>query len=1362
MKHFVTRTCTEYSYDESKRVSVQIETKNLHEYKEAHAYVLLGEPGIGKTISFEEEKRQLEPNAEYVTARDLITFETKGEWRGKTLFIDGLDEVRAGTQDVRSPFDAIRKCLENLGCPKFRLSCREADWRESDKTELQKVVPEGETILELHLNELTEDDINEILIKNYKNEVGSSDEFINQAKNRGLFELIKNPQILKMLVSAISDSGDWPDSRQKTFELACRKILFSEHNQEHTDAGQNQAQAIDKQLEAAGYLCALLLFSDKPGFSRTAVSATDDFHCTNELEYDDVKLLNTVSKTKLFSSTHDRFKYVHRTVAEYLSAYYLKKQIDEKGLPVGRVLALLTGKDGHAVTALRGLFAWLVTLLEQERPMLIKRDPLGLILYGDVKSFSVADKTKILDALKEEAIRYPYFRSANWVEYPFGALCAIDMEPVFSEILNSSDRSDEQQALVDCVLDAMMHGDCLTTLINCLPEFIRDSSRKSNIRRQALHIFIKHLADKPESNEKLRPLIEDINNNTVQDQDDDLLGVLLEELYPNVIKPSKIFDYLHTPKKSNYLGQYEYFWSMYLSELSTDEMLFVLLDELVLRKENLMPIFDKIHFSSMVGNLLNRGLNIYDPTISIEKLSNWLGLGLDKYNSMFLTDEDGIKQIRDWIGSYPEYQKAIIELHVEECMESDEFDWCMRKAIERFYYAEPPIDYGLWCLKKAEESTKDLVSKYFVAEAISTLYREKGNQGLSLELLEQVVLSSPRLAPWVEEMLIKPIDRGDRKFKLKQQERREKEQQQKHEYIQFVKDHLDDIQKGEASSNILYNLGMAYYGRFIDFKGETPYERLNNYFEDEIIVDSILTGLKKCLERQDIPEVDEIFQLNMNGEIYHLSLPVRAGLEELSKENIGAILNLPEQIIRKILAFYYADGLGNDAVWYMALVKEYPKLVSEIFVEYGLTAIRSKKEHVSGFWPLAFDKKHSNIARYASILLLTGFPARSTNKQLESLDYLLKAAFLYADNNDFRKLIKKKLKLCSMNIAQRAHWLGIAFIIDSSKYKKQIVEFFDENIQRIKYFAGLLSYRGGQVSLVNDLSESALGTLIQLFGCYYLPRNWDTGGGLVTAAMHNSDLINSMINKLATINSDAATKVITGLIEETKLNQWHRTLQGALFQQQANKREADFSHPDIKQVCITFNNLAPANVSDLAALVFDHIRDLANQIRNSDTDDYRQYWNIDYENSRLVFTKRKHEDICRDTFLSDLKERMKTLGIVAKPEGHYAEDKRADVYVSFVGTVGFNVPIEIKCNDHKNLWYAVHEQLIAKYSRDPGAHGYGIYLVFWFGAERTPPPPEGTRPKTAKELEIRLKERLNTKEERQQISICVIDCSVSS
>ncbi|WP_418646636.1 hypothetical protein ACNQFN_12280 [Thauera butanivorans] len=71
----------------------------------------------------------------------------------------------------------------------------------------------------------------------------------------------------------------------------------------------------------------------------------------------------------------------------------------------------------------------------------------------------------------------------------------------------------------------------------------------------------------------------------------------------------------------------------------------------------------------------------------------------------------------------------------------------------------------------------------------------------------------------------------------------------------------------------------------------------------------------------------------------------------------------------------------------------------------------------------------------------------------------------------------------------------------------------------------------------------------------------------------------------------------------------------------------------------------------------------------------------------------------------------------------------------------------------------MHEQLIGRYIRDPGTGGCGIYLVFWFGGENMPLPQTGKKPRSATELEQRLRSIL-TKEEAAHVAVIVIDCAL--
>ena len=189
----------------------------MSSYAKAGAYVLIAEPGAGKTTAFKAEAAS--QGGTYVTVRNFRTFDDRPEWNDTTVFLDGFDESRTGAEDGRTPLDDIRKKLSSLGCPPFRLSCRWSDWMAAtDKEALKDISPDG-TITVIRLDPLSERAIKDILTKNHG--VEDADGFIEAARKRGVVRLLSNPQNLDLLARSVSQ-GRWPESRKETFDQACR------------------------------------------------------------------------------------------------------------------------------------------------------------------------------------------------------------------------------------------------------------------------------------------------------------------------------------------------------------------------------------------------------------------------------------------------------------------------------------------------------------------------------------------------------------------------------------------------------------------------------------------------------------------------------------------------------------------------------------------------------------------------------------------------------------------------------------------------------------------------------------------------------------------------------------------------------------------------------------------------------------------------------------------------------------------------------------------------------------------------------------------------------------------------------------
>jgi predicted NACHT family NTPase len=93
------------------------------EFADRSNLVLLGDPGAGKTHLFREAAAE---NARLLKVRSFLVTPAH-MLAGQTLFIDGLDEKRAGRGD-RDTIDAIVEKLFEVSPSKVRISCRAADW----------------------------------------------------------------------------------------------------------------------------------------------------------------------------------------------------------------------------------------------------------------------------------------------------------------------------------------------------------------------------------------------------------------------------------------------------------------------------------------------------------------------------------------------------------------------------------------------------------------------------------------------------------------------------------------------------------------------------------------------------------------------------------------------------------------------------------------------------------------------------------------------------------------------------------------------------------------------------------------------------------------------------------------------------------------------------------------------------------------------------------------------------------------------------------------------------------------------------------------------------------------------------------
>ena len=1246
MSLIVARTCTEIELGDG---PVRLgESMPLSEFRSMPALVLLGDPGSGKTTEFKEERSALGDRAKYLKARNFakLSLDSHPEWRDKVLFIDSLDEMRAGSDDGRVPLDEIRHRLDRLRPPGFRISCREADWLgHNDRESLDVVSPDGQVTV-VRLDPLDPQSIRELLGSLIPGDV---EDFIEEALHRDLWPLLENPLTLRLLADAVKKGDDWPESRRETFEMACGE-LASERNPEHRIAASPiSPRAV---MDAAGYLCALQLLSSIEGYSLPPGPHDSSFVEMDRLEHLPERISRRALKralaARLFTAEGETaFVPVHRQVAEFMGGRYLAG-LAENGLPASRITALMTSPaDGRVVTELRGLSAWLAAHSAEARRQLIDADPVGVGLYGDIGGFGLHDKERLLGSLATFARQGPLFGHGrrdgrndgyrDGTAWAFRSLATADMVPAITNLIDPEDGEQPGDRVVEFVLNVLSKAgrdlESLAVLVPHLEAILNDSERSDRVRRAALDAYLRVAPCGEAKTRELRSLLESAQDGSLPDPDDQLRGTLLGHLYPDDVSPADVWRYV-IPRNLRFVGRFTSFWSRTILAKSSSKQLETLIDS--------------------------------------------------------------------WLEKDSEFRQ-----------------------LSQVYLKNFPIE------KKIHEAIQD---------------RPCGDEGQADRLRE----SQEPMPPPV------PFDHDEQRYKIVQQRKEysEEDTRQQEEWAQYLRSQEAELQSNTLAAHNLHDLALVYFGVLGNDTYTSAYDRIADFIGgDRLLASAVMAALRGAIRRDDLPDVDTTISLRTQGQPPWLAEPVLASMDLLADDPQG-MSSLDEERKRRVLAIYYCwgtvipgPGRACDALWF----REDPDLVLDVLYRCAVTALRDGQEILPGMYDLDLLEDQGSLVHDTRLDLLGAFPTRIPKKQLWLFDYLLGNALEYADTDRLEALTSKKLSLKSLGVSHRVRWLAVAALLSGGQHTERLKTYSSQNERRVRHLAEFLRNTGEDSdSLYRTLSrhpDPAIHvTLVELLGRSFGPCDID---GLVTLEISTSELIGYLISQLRSMSDVEAYEGLARLVDDPGLARWRDRLTWAQELQRVVYSNASYRHPDIEQVQKTLANRAPANAADLAALLRDRLEATADHVRGDSANLWRQFWNEDCYGHP---TEGKREDSCRDVLLADLKHCLPS-GVDAAPEGRYAADRRADIRAFFGG---FNIPIEIKKNSHRDLWSALRNQLIDLYTTDPATSGYGIYVVLWFGPDGTTRRPDGSPPATPEDLRRVLETEL-TPDEARKIAVIVMD-----
>ncbi|GKW43342.1 NACHT domain-containing protein [Pectobacterium parvum] len=1325
------------------------QTVVFSDYSDFPNIVLLGDPGAGKTHLFKQFAASQE--AKYLTVRHFLSGVPIDNQ--KTLFIDALDEKRSASNSSDVVDDIVRRLFSQTP-QNVRISCRSQDWLgESDLSAFLPYFEQTGGYVVLHLQSLSKEEQTAIL---QANGVEHPEAFLAEAEKHAASEFLYNPQNLIMLAEAVKE-GNWPRTRSELFHSATQ-FLLTEHSQEHTrlTSGIYTCEELEY---PAGSICALRILSDVSGVSLLPNDIRLEYPSYRTITFFSHEIIRAALSRRVFSAGDEleTIEYSHRTIAEYLAAKWLAGIVD-KGLPMGRLRSML-GFEGYPSSELRGLHAWLAVFLPQYAQVFIEADPYGVLTYGDAASLPIAQKQNLLVALSKLSERDPWFRNHGLNSYLNG-FATVEMETLLRQIVRDPHSSFSLRMIV---LESLSVTTPIVTLSDDLINIAKSEDSSYAEKEEAITALIHFGVSGQELLVRFFAELKDKNHDSIR-----LRNHIIQLLYQDYFVPQDIaqllVDTLNITNERLPIGA---LWQL----------------------KNIVPAADLLAiFEHLDRYHTAHSKDWYSSAKNHYEIVHFLEAGL----LQILSEKNGYSASQIWLclktfysyshnhyyRGYDDVQKSIVQ---EIKNRSWQYEDIINAAILSFtrydtlylflhdfagstFYLIPDeilLARFIHYLSHAEASSDKTECIYRMTFAV--LYRCTKPSQETFEFLSAYCHLNVKLTTVFETSIVCEIDDWRVKHNLSQIESEKERNAARYEDRQSFELCRQKIVSGQHL-NWLKHISYIYYSKYSDVDDKlTPVQRCADILGAENVTDTI-SGLLAILNRSDLPTIDELNCALLKGEYYGWWYAVLAGSDELFKKHPD-VLQWNEDLLTTLLALdvaltiYVKDNnviSGYSLSWKRDVILNKTALFIKTYYYIISFCINNQLQNIRALNYLLNDTCIPSDSAIPLVMRLAKEHPDNALHLQNLVEWLLAHPECYAELLQLSEsMVAQPLELKKPSYQI---WLVCAYLFAPDQCQTPFLSESKSTPEMIVLIRQLSDKaKRGRGSSEQRLSLTQLEAIITVSATHF--PNADRVASNDSNSVNNweyADFIKRLIDDVSSFSSYDAGEVFERLLLLPECTSYRDYLLHAQSNQKVRYRESQFQHTNWKQALNTLKNQTPANVMDLYALLLDHLRDIANRITYENTDIYKQFWN---ENGNGQILVPKPEESCRNFFLELLRARLHPLQIICEPEGHMVSGKRADIIISLPG---IKIPIEIKRDYHRDVWSALNEQLDQLYTTNPDAAGYGIYLVFWFGASRPyaiPRPAKDTPPPVnATTMEVILNEAVPMVK-RDRLSAIVIDVS---
>ena len=1186
----------------------------LSDFENVPGYVLLGEPGMGKSREFHRETKRVGGDVP-ISADDLIHSgqEFYPKWKNGVVFIEDIDQVRTNDRGLVSVVKQITSCLEELGNPAFRISCRTASWLSAEDLADLHLWIQSEKIQILLLNPPTMDEVCDFISLKGLNPTT----LIPQAEERNIRSFLFNPFLLITLLNLVEHKS-WPSHRTEAFKMACTQLMKQQRqNEDYSFQFSGSVSEIDAMFRCAGLLSSLMLITNHKGWSFEPSNHSQILSLT-DISTDDPNLLSKTLSSDLFWGSPERRVPPHRIYAEFLAAYYLNELICHQKI-AHQILLLLTGNHQSPFLDLQGITGWLVTLNPYMRKILLQKDPIATAFYGKINHLTIGERESLLNNIARSIDLNRRSPSRKILR----SMAHHHLSSLVSVIHLSSDRSEKRQLLAFDLISGVQQFshqkshvslDIQDNLSDRNQEnwltIVYDASWNDDIRCLALKEGHRVLKDASDFEFLFRGILKDLKEERLLDTKNHLLGTLLHLLYPDNVSPSELLDFLIDGPVGFHHHSYMKFWCS-LMDQSDDHHVRELLDSLCDCSDKVIQKLLTHRRTNLVVILLARNLDLYGEQLSIIDLHRWFGLvEFDLPSSQLVA----VNTSGQWFGRYHEESSRSIHIwlnkrtHIQHALIENELMNSRSGGVEcalKYTGVSASKTFRHWCLSRAIQLCN---SNPTVAENLfwySIVKQHGWGDPLSDREVALAINGNPSLMEW-NEVRLSAQHHIDPEESEQQREivAGNNFKNQKHHELDLIRQQQNDLSTGNCSTTLLHHIASIYFDGLTSSGGD-PKANLTSYLDgDQKLVQSAIAGFRTLLYRDDLPDLHQICQLYENGQRSNYTFPFLAAMEE---EQDQILYQLKGKLLQRALGFYltadiqgFPEGSTGTFIhkdfnylpkWYIFAMKEDPKTLADVFVAIYKASVRAKSLPNQHLIKLAIDHEYIQIASQAVHRLIPIFPTRCSSRQLESLRYILWGAIVHGSisASDLKKLVFNRLQRKNLDKSQRAYWLCVGLVVDRDHYLDLLEEFLSVGRDSRAYdILDFLVLNPTQTLILHNLNQwscDEVFRLIKAIGRHVHRSKFEDD--VLLKSHHRlvlrrfSLVLEVCVQSLTQYDIDQVSHMLTSLASDPELIAWKKEIQRIQWTQLKSQVVIPAQDISLQQVQKILHNTSSVNEENL-------------------------------------------------------------------------------------------------------------------------------------------------------------------------------------